>query len=1055
MPAGASPGTTFLLTDIEGSTRRWEADPDRMAVLLEEHDAAIEKAVASFNGEVIRARGEGDSTFAVFGDPVGAVESALACQLVLLGELGLPVRMAIHTDRVGRSWGFYYGPPANRTARLRSLASGGRVLLSEAAAGAVEANLPAGCSLVDLGIHLLRDLQDPEHIFGLSHPRLPQVVAPRASGSRPAMVGRLQELSTLREVLGEAQVAGLRVATIVGDGGIGKTRLAEELGREACAMGGRLVWATARSDNGAPPFALWNDVLRRLSDADTRWSSEPLDREDRIDRVVAAIRNQAADRLLVLVLDDLQLADPSSLGLLRRVSAESDLGKVLLVALSRPTALDHPARQAMAELARRSEARRIQLGELSGFEAARVVSGYAPDLDPPTVQKVVRHAGGNPLFLRECATAVSQRPGAAAMPETVRVAIAERLATLDPRVVRVLQSAAVAGRTVPEDVVAAASGEDQDGVLSALDKAQAVGLVAQAAVGEHSWSFTHDLVREAIAHNMGPARRAAAHAAVARSIEQLRSADLASHAAEIAAHLSEASPQEWHDAVVYGELATATALKAGAFEEAIDLCRRALERCEASGADPAVKARLLILLGRALTATDIQAAGEAILGAILVARSLGDQELLLAAVTEFPFDMGAIDARALAELHAAIRQLGDSDPRTTSLLHGLLAFHYFTSRQWEDQEREASLAWELSRQVKDPTARFFAALARLLTIWGGAGADQRRIVLDECTWAGESCGDPANTLKGRFMRARPYVEMADRQGLDATVALLEEGVGGHVATYSKWVVSVWRTMQATLDGDLGRAEDLLERTRSLGAAAAGQVAVAAHFHQQVMLRFQQGRLPEMLEGIRRFEAMWGGHPLVLGWLALALAESGQRVEAQVTLRGLDEDGFELVPAQLCFALPSMAEAAVALAQAGVGKAGVGGAGVGEAGVGGAGVAGRLAAALKPHAGNVLAGFGIASTCYGAADRYLGRLAVLMGEFDAALGHHRAAARLHRRLGSRLWELHSRLDTAEALLARRAEGDSADAAQLVSSVVSEATGTQMVAVLRRASALAGA
>src|SRR5439155_24597579 len=141
---------TFLLTDVEGSTRRWEADPDHMAGLLEAHDAAIEAEVSKAGGALIKARGEGDSIFAVFPDPPAALQAAVACQFRLLGEVGLPVRMAIHTGETHQRWGDYYGPPVNRAARLRSLAAGGRVLLSSTTADCVRAHLPVGCRLVDL-----------------------------------------------------------------------------------------------------------------------------------------------------------------------------------------------------------------------------------------------------------------------------------------------------------------------------------------------------------------------------------------------------------------------------------------------------------------------------------------------------------------------------------------------------------------------------------------------------------------------------------------------------------------------------------------------------------------------------------------------------------------------------------------------------------------------------------------------------------------------------------------------------------------------------------------
>lgn len=1048
MGAAHPQGTTFVLTDIEGSTRRWEADPNQMAALLEAHDAAIEATVSSFEGELIKSRGEGDSTFAVFPSPVAAVESALNCQLILLGQLRLPVRMAIHTGRAERRWGEYYGPPVNRAARLRSLAAGGRVLLSSSTAADVRSSLPADCRLVDLGVHLLKDLDEPEHIYGLSHPQLPEVLAPRPAPTRAPLVGRLGELTTLREALADAQLHHTRVAVVVGDGGIGKTRLTEEVGREACARGGRLVWATARADTGAPPFALWADVLRRLHTDAASGLSPPGDlapaspaggfptgdgRQIGLDSVVSTVRQAAAGGTLVVVLDDLHFADPSSLELLRLLGTEGDLGGVLLIALARPTPPGHPARQAVTDLARTPGAICIRLEELCGEDAARLVAAHSPGLDPETVGQVARHAGGNPLFLRECASARARHPDVTAMPDTVRVAIAERLARLDAEAVTVLEVAAVAGRAIAVDVVAAAAGIGAGAVLRALGAAESEGLVAQVGASVQSWSFAHDLRREAVVSNVGPAQRAAVHGRVGRAIERLRSADVASHAAEIATHLSEAGASDWADAIAYRDMAARTALKAGAFEQAAEHCRRALDLAERSTITPAARGRLLVTLARGLTANDIQGAGAAVVEAIAIGRATGDQDLVLAAVAEFPFDAGAVDARAVAELRAAVHQLGSGEVAVAARLHGLLAFHYFTTRQWADQQREADLAWRLSRDVADPTTRFLGSLARLLTIWGGSHAELRREVLEECTWAAEASGDPSTTLKGRYLRARPYVEAADRAGFETTVALVEEGAGAYIAPYSRWVALVMRTMQATIDGQFQRAGELLDRAWQVGQAAAGQVAAVARLHQRAMLAFQQCDLAEQVGPLEELAKAWAGHPVLVGWLALALAEGGETFRAEQLLAGLDEDGFEAIPPQLCFSLAPIAEATMA--------------------VGSPDMAMRVYHAVAPHAGNIFAGFGIASVCYGAADRYLGCLAAFAGDPERALAHHRDAARLHRRLGGRLFILHGQIDRAEALAAGGPAGRD-QARSLAEAVAREAAGTRMFRVWRRAAALAG-
>jgi predicted ATPase/class 3 adenylate cyclase len=226
---------TFLLTDVEGSTRRWEEDPAGMAAALEQHDALIDDAVVARSGTVIKTKGEGDSTFSVFDDAADAVAAAIDAQQRLAAASTLRVRMAIHTGPAETRGGDYYGPTVNRCARLRGAAHGGQVVISNVVAQLVRDRLAGDVTLIDLGVHRLRDLAEPEHVFQLAHADLERDFPPLASldvrrdNLRPALttfVGREAELEDL-----ERLVTTERLITLVGPGGAGKTRLAVELAR--------------------------------------------------------------------------------------------------------------------------------------------------------------------------------------------------------------------------------------------------------------------------------------------------------------------------------------------------------------------------------------------------------------------------------------------------------------------------------------------------------------------------------------------------------------------------------------------------------------------------------------------------------------------------------------------------------------------------------------------------------------------------------------------------------------------------------------------------------
>src|SRR6476646_2314465 len=134
LPTGT---VTFLFTDIEGSTKLWEAYPDETRSALVRHDALVERVVDEQDGSVFRPRGEGDSRFAVFARATDAVAAAGALQQALYAEpwatpMPLKVRMALHTGEADLREGDYYGSAVNRCARLRSVAHGGQTLLSQA-----------------------------------------------------------------------------------------------------------------------------------------------------------------------------------------------------------------------------------------------------------------------------------------------------------------------------------------------------------------------------------------------------------------------------------------------------------------------------------------------------------------------------------------------------------------------------------------------------------------------------------------------------------------------------------------------------------------------------------------------------------------------------------------------------------------------------------------------------------------------------------------------------------------------------------------------------------
>ncbi len=173
-PRALPPGVvTFLMSDIVGSTRLWEHAPASMTDALRRHDEMIEAVVTARDGDFVRERGEGDSTFSVFRKATDGAAAALAAQAALAAEpwpsdCVITVRMALHTGEAELRGHEYYGRAVNRVARIKPLAGPGQILVSNVCAEIIADHLPPGTVLVALGLHRLLDMDRPESLFLLT-----------------------------------------------------------------------------------------------------------------------------------------------------------------------------------------------------------------------------------------------------------------------------------------------------------------------------------------------------------------------------------------------------------------------------------------------------------------------------------------------------------------------------------------------------------------------------------------------------------------------------------------------------------------------------------------------------------------------------------------------------------------------------------------------------------------------------------------------------------------------------------------------------------------------
>jgi predicted ATPase/class 3 adenylate cyclase len=300
---GSPSGTvTLLFTDIEGSTRLWEADRNAMAEALVRHDRIVREHIEAAGGHVFKT--VGDAFCAVFADPSAALASSVAVQRAMGMELWpagatIRVRMALHSGGCVERDGDYFGPVVNRVARLLAVGHGGQVLVSGATYELLADRLDGGIWLRDLGEHHLKDLGRAERVFQVTGPGLAEGFGRLRSLDDPALrhnlplqatsfVGRAAELAELRSLVS----GGSRLVTIVGPGGIGKSRLALQVAAEAVDGAGDGVWLVELAPVADP------ELVARTVAAVLQFREEP--GRPMLDTLVDVV----GDRYLLVVLDN-------------------------------------------------------------------------------------------------------------------------------------------------------------------------------------------------------------------------------------------------------------------------------------------------------------------------------------------------------------------------------------------------------------------------------------------------------------------------------------------------------------------------------------------------------------------------------------------------------------------------------------------------------------------------------------------------------------------------------------------------------------------------------
>lgn len=911
---------------------------------------------------------------------------------------------------------------------------------------------------------------------------------PEAAGE--GFVGREAALELALASLEKCAVGRPQVLLLAGEPGIGKTRTAEEVAARAQARGARICFARCTGGEGAPALRPWMQLLRALCEGRGRGElasllgagaptlaglvpeirerlgglPEPLALETPearfrlFDATTDFLRRAAQERPLVLVLDDLHLADEASLLLLRFLVGELRDARLFVLGTYRDAALvgDSARSEALADVARGDPTRALELEGVSHAELARLVEtrvGSRPA--PGFVAALLERTGGNPLFAIQLlrvleldgglAGALAGGPWTAALPRPVREAIGRRLEAHTPRCHEVLVTASVLGREFSLGALAALTGLELPVLLEVLGEAVAARLVAATPGRMGRYRFAHTLLRDALYAELGPAERIQLHERAASYVAELHASEPDPPLAELAHHLVAAAsrPESLPRAVDACRRAAAQASARFAFAEAAAHCVRALGVLELTHpVDEALRCELLISLGEAQArAYGPERARESVERAAHLARRLGSPDQLARAALvpggrDLGDGLGTIEGTRVVPLEEALAAVGPADSPLRVRLLSRVAVSLNGRRDAERCRALCDEALACAGRLRDPGLLAVAQHASYAGLSAPDGLASRTALAAEIQRNAEAAGDRELALDARLWLAADLLEQGKVSALDAGLEGFHRLARDFGSPQSLWLSHVLRAMRALLDGRLDEGEALARQALDLGPRVGDDdpsAAVVAFASQLTALGFERG-LPAELEPILWRLAQQGPAPLL--WraaLARVLAAQGRADSARQELERLAARDFADLPRDRSFipALSLLAETATLLADAPR--------------------AALLYDLLLPYAGRAVV-LGPGAACLGSAARSLGLLATALGRPDDAERQLEAAVAANARLGARPYRAHAEHDLARALALRGRAADRERALSLAARAAAEARELGMTPLAERARAL---
>jgi tetratricopeptide (TPR) repeat protein len=765
------------------------------------------------------------------------------------------------------------------------------------------------------------------------------------------LVGRDAELGELAGALGDAEAGHGQIAFVVGEPGIGKTRLTDELARTASARGFRTAWGRAWEGGGTPAFWPWVQITRALASpsrpapALAAPRDVPLDRFELFDTVVRFCSETARDQPTALLFEDLHAADRASLALLGFLATQLRNLRVLVIGTYRDSEL-HQLPEAALELTRAARhGRTLQLGRLARPEVGQLATALGVT-DEAAIDRVFQATDGHPFFACELLSVIHARRDGA-IPMSVRAAVHERLAQLDPGARAIIETAAALGREGSPAVLAAIAAAPVD---AALERAVRAGLLETA-----SYRFVHALVRDTIHDDLAPDRRATLHRTIAGALASTTGEDAPLD--EIAHHYLAGGPASLPDAVAATRAAAERCIRRLAFDDASVLVDAAL----AVTTPAALRAELLVTSCAAkLRAGDEPGGRRACDDAVALARKLGSPELLARAALAYGSVLrpARVDPLLVAMLEEARALLPAGGMR--ALVEARLAGALQPAFDPTVPIAMARSAIDSAREL-DPTTRLEVLLGAGAALQDVGEPGERLEIDRETLELATAHHDVAIAIRARQRLVLDHVSLGEPAAADRELVTLEQVTAG-LATRWQWPVALLRALRSLCEARFDDVAAGVTRARELlgpriDPATRRLLALRAYF--EALLRDRTEDLaPRWAEAAPLFHQ----RPLPELCLALVHVRNGRLDDARAAIAAAPRDSVVAFAADPPTSL-LLAEVIDAIGDADLAEA--------------------VTPRVEPIAGRIAAWSWLAMTCLGPTERALALLARARGRLDEA------------------------------------------------------------------------